>query len=151
MAVDSQYIEELESRVGAEKPPLVYDVEKGMIRRFTQAVGDPNPLWQDEEYAQETGYGGVIAPPTFILTLGFDQLQHVLASGSSKTVLHGSTELECYQPVRAGDTITITTRITNVRERQSKMGRTVFVTFNMDYQNQRQEVVARCRQMAIIY
>lgn len=151
MAVDSQYIEELGNRVGVEKPPLLYEVEKGMIRRFAQAVGDPNPLWQDEEYARKTNYGGVIAPPTFILTLGFDQLQQVLAPGSSTTVLHGSTELECYQPVRAGDSIMVKIKITNVRERQSKMGRTVFVTINMDYQNQRQETVAQCRQMVIIY
>jgi acyl dehydratase len=151
MAVDSQYIKELESRVGVDQPPLVYEVEKGMIRRFTQAVGDTNPLWQDEEYARETDYGGIIAPPTFILILGFDQLQQVLASGLSVTALHGSTELECYQPVRPGDVITVTIRIKNVRERQSKMGRTVFITINLDYENQRQDVVAVCRQMLIIY
>jgi acyl dehydratase len=151
MAIDSQAIKELESQVGVEWPPLVYEVEKGMIRRFTQAVGDPNPLWQDEGYAKKTGYGGVIAPPNFILTLGFNQLQQVLALGSLVTVLHGSTELECYQPVRSGDAITVTTRIKNVRERQSKMGRTVFITLDMVYKNQKQEVVAGCRQMAIIY
>ena len=151
MAVDSKYIKELESRVGIKGTPLVYEVEKGMIRRFAKAVGDPNPLWQDEEYARKTGYGDITAPPTFILTLGFDQLQQLLASGSSVTALHGSTELECYQPVRTGDVIAVTTRIKNVRERQSKMGRTMFVTLNMDYENQRQEVVAVCRQMVIIY
>ena len=151
MAIDSQYIKELESQVGIEWPPQVYEVERGMIRRFSQAVGDPNPLWQDEDYAKKTGYSGVIAPPTFILTLGFDQLQQVLAAGSSLTVLHGSTELECFQTVRPGDVITLTTKITNVRERQSKMGRTVFITFDMTYKNQRQEAVAQCRQMAIIY
>ncbi len=151
MAVDSKYIKELESRVGVKGPSLIYEVEKGIIRRFARAVGDPNPLWQDEDYARKTGYGGVIAPPTFILTLGFDQLQQVLDSGPSLTVLHGSTELECYQPVRPGDAVTVTTRIKNVRERQSKMGRTVFVTLNMDYQNQKQELVAVCRQMVIIY
>jgi acyl dehydratase len=151
MAIDSQAIKELENQIGVEWQPLVYEVEKGMIRRFAQAVGDPNPLWQDEDYAEKTGYGGVIAPPTFILTLGFDQLQQVLPLGSSLAVLHGSTELECYQPVRPGDVITVTTKIKNVRERQSKMGRTVFITLNIDYKNQKQETVAVCRQMLIIY
>jgi acyl dehydratase len=151
MAVDSQYIKELESRVGVEEPPLVYEVEKGMIGRFARAVGDPNPLWRDEEYATKKGYHNIIAPPTFILTLGFDQLQQVLVPGSSVTVLHGSTELECHQPVSPGDVITATIMIKNVRERQSKMGRSVFVTLGIDYKNQRQEAVAGCRQMLIIY
>ena len=151
MADGWQAVERLKSQIGVEWPPLVYEIEKGMIRRFARAVGDSNPLWQDEESAKKTSYGGIIAPPTFALILGFDQLQQVLTSGSSLTVLHGSTELECYQPVRPGDVITLTARIANVRERQSKMGRTVFVTFDMTYKNQGQEVVARCRQMAIIY
>ena len=151
MAVDSQTISELESRIGVEVPPLVYDIERGMIQRFTRAVGDPNPLWQDEDYADRSGYGGIIAPPNFIPTLCFDRVLETFISDASLTVLHGSTELECHQPVRPGDVITVTVKIVNVRERQGKVGTTVFVTFEMVYKNQRQEVVADCRQMAIIY
>ncbi len=151
MAVDSQTVGELESRIGVEGPSLVYDIEKGMIQRFARAVGDPNPLWQDEDYAGRSGYGGIIAPPNFILTLGFDRVLEAFISDASLTVLHGSTELKCHQPVRPGDVITVTAKIVNVRERQGKAGTTVFVTFEMVYKNQRQEVVANCRQMAIIY
>ncbi|MFC2026722.1 MaoC family dehydratase N-terminal domain-containing protein [Chloroflexota bacterium] len=151
MAVDSQTISELESHIGVEGPPLVYDIERGMIQRFTRAVGDPNPLWQDGDYADRSGYGGIIAPPNFILTLGFDRVLEAFISDASLTVLHGSTELECHQPARPGDVITVTVKIVNVRERQGKVGTTIFVTFEMVYKNQRQEVVAGCRQMAIIY
>lgn len=143
--------EELKSQVGVDWPPLVYEIEKGMIRRFAQAVGDPNPLWQDEEYASRSSFSGIIAPPTFLLILGFGQILQMLTSDSSLTVLHGSTELECHQPVRPGDVITVTTKIANVRERPGKMGKTLFVTFDMTGTNQGQDVVAKCRQMAIIY
>ncbi|MCJ7763970.1 MAG: MaoC family dehydratase N-terminal domain-containing protein [Dehalococcoidales bacterium] len=151
MAIDSQTISELESRIGVEETPLVYDIERGMIKRFARALGDPNPLWQDEDYAEKSGYGGIVAPPNFILTLGFDRVLEAFISDASLTVLHGSTELECHQPARPGDVITVTAKIVNVRERQGKVGTTVFVTFEMVYKNQRQEVVADCRQMAIIY
>jgi len=143
--------EELKSQVGVDWPPLVYEIEKGMIRRFAQAVGDPNPLWQDEEYASRSSFSGIIAPPTFLLILGFGQILQTLTSDSSLTVLHGSTELECHQPVRPGDVITVTTKIANVRERPGKMGKMLFVTFDMTGTNQGQDVVAKCRQMAIIY
>lgn len=143
-------IEGLKSQVGVAWPPLVFEIEKGMIGRFARAIGDPNPLWQDEEYAAKSSFGGIIAPPTFLITLGFERIERILAPGSYQAVLHGSTELECYQPVRPGDFITITTRIANVRQRQGKMGKTIFVTLDIGYKNQRQEVVARCRQMAII-
>jgi acyl dehydratase len=151
MAISPQKINELENRVGAEEAPIVYDIERGMIRRFARAVGDTNPLWQDEGYARKSGYGGIVAPPNFILTLGFDRVLEAFISDPSLTVLHGSTELECHQAVQAGDVITVNAKIVNVRERQGKAGTMAFVTFEMVYKNQRQEAVADCRQMAIIY
>jgi len=144
-------IEELKDKVGAVWQSRVYEIEKGMIRRFAQAIGDLNPLWQDEEYARKTKYGGIIAPPTFMATLGLEQIQQLLASAPSETSLHGSTELECYQPVRAGDVVTATTRIADFRQRQGKMGTMSFVTFDITYENQRGELVGRCRQMVINY
>ena len=144
-------IGELKDKIGIELAPVVCEIEKGMLWRFAQAVGDSNPLWQDEEYAARSRYGGVIAPPTLVLTLGFEQIQRILTSSPSQTVLHGSTELECFKPVRPGDVITVSTRIASVRERQSKLGKMVFITFDIGYKNQRQEIIARCRQMAIIY
>jgi acyl dehydratase len=151
MAISSQKISELEKRIGVEEAPLVYEIEKGMIQRFAHAVGDTNPLWQDEGHARKRGYGNIIAPPNFVLTLGFDRVLEAYISDASITVLHGSTELECHQPIQAGDIITANSKIINVRQRQGKTGTTVFVTFEIAYRNQRQEAVADCRQMAIIY
>lgn len=141
--------EELRSKIGVEGEPEVYEIEKGMVRRFVQAIGDPNPLWQDEDYARKSRYGGIVAPPTFILTVGFELIGRVLTSLSSTTLLHGSTELECYQPVRPGDVVTASSKIANARERQSKKSRMVFITVDITYKNQRQELVAKCRQMVI--
>lgn len=151
MVVDSKIIQELENRVGIEGQPVVYDIEEGTIKRFARAIGDPNPLWQDEEYAVKTDYGGIIAPPNFILTLGFGHVLGAYISDPSITVLHGTTELENYQAVKPGDVITVTATIKNVRQRPGKTGKMLFVTFDMVYRNQKQETVAECRQMAIIY
>jgi len=150
MSEDSLSAEELRSKIGTESAPKVYEIEKGMIRRFVLAIDDPNPLWQDEEYARKSRYGGIIAPPTFVLTIGFDELQQVLESIPYGGILHGSTELECYQPVRGGDIISVTTKITNIRERQDRrVGKRVFVVIDVTYKNQRQELIAKCRQMII--
>jgi len=151
MTIDEQAIKELESRVGVEAQPLVYEIEKGMIRRFAAAVGDDNLLWQDEEYAIKSQYGGIVAPPNLILTLGFGGLLKKYIDDPSVTVLHGSTELECHRPVRAGDTISATSSVKNVRQRQGEVGTMLFVTFDIAYSNQKKETVAACRQMVIIY
>ena len=151
MAEGSLNIEDLRGKIGVEWEPGVYEIEKGMLRQFALAIDDPNPLWQNEEYARKSRYCGIIATPTFILTVGFEQIQQILASIPSGTILHGDTALECYQPIRPGDVITATTKITNIRERQGDKGRIVFMTFEITHINQRQELVAKCRQMIVSY
>jgi len=152
MAENPSSIEGMKAKIGEEGEPRVYEIEKGMILRFVQAIDDPNPLWQDEEYARKSQYGGIIAPPTLIPIIGFEQLlREVSQSIPQGTLLHGATELECYQPVRPGESVTVTTKIANIRERQGKMGKMTFITFENTYKNQRQELVARCRQMVIGY
>jgi len=151
MTEGSLDIEGLRNKIGVEREVGVYEIEKGMIRKFALAIGDPNPLWQDEEYARASQYGGIIAPPTFIPTIGFERIEQELTSLSS-TIFHGSTELECYQPVKPGDKITVTSRLANIRERQGKeTSKMAFMTFEISYKNQRQELVAKCRQILIGY
>jgi len=130
---------QLVDKPGYEFKPVVCEIEKGMVRRFVQAVGDDNPRWREE------------ALPTLALTLGFDSIQEVLSSDPALTVLHGTTELESYRPLRLGDVVTVSARVDKVRQRQGKMGLSRFVTFEINCRNQRDELVARCRQMAIVY
>jgi len=156
MVEDTLNIDGLRSKIGIEWGPVVCEIEKGMIRRFAQAIDDPNPLWQDEEYAGRSKYGGIIAPPTFIQTVGWEQFekqfQLQVAPSLGRGRLNGGVELEYYQPVRPGDTITVITKIADVRERQGRrMGKMVFVTFEKIYKNQRQQPVAKCRQITIGY
>jgi len=152
MAQDTSTITALKEKVGVEREAGVYEIEKGMIRRFAQAVGDPNPLWQDEEYARKSQHGSIIAPPTLILTIGLDQIEQELTSLPAMTILHGSTELESHQPVKSGDKIGATIKLANFRERPGReKGKMVFMTYEITYKNQRQEPVAKCRQTLIGY
>ena len=142
MAEGSLDIDRLRSKLGVEWEPRSYQIEREMIRRFARAIGDPNPLWQD----------GVIAPPAFVLAIGFEQfVDEVMSLASFGTVLMGGTELEFYYPIRLGDVITVSFKISSLRERQGKMGKMAFMTFDSTYKSQGQELVAKCRQMVIGY
>jgi len=127
--------EELKHKIGQEWVLGEFEIEKGMVQRFVRAVGDPNPRWES------------IAPPFFIVTVGGEQFGQQLVAMFPDGLLHGSTELECHKPVRPGDRITVTGKITNVRERS----RMAFVTFEITYTNQQRELVARCQQTMIGY
>ncbi len=142
MAEGSLDIDVLKTKLGVEWEPRSYPIESEMVRRFTRAVGDPSPRWQE----------GNITPPTFVLAIGFEQfVDDLMSLAAFGTVLMGGTELEFYQPVKLGDVITVVFKISSLRERQGKMGKTVFMTFDSTYKSQEQELVARCRQMVIGY
>ncbi len=142
MAEGLSGIEKLKEQVGVEWQPREYQIERGMIARFIRAVGDDNPRWQE----------ATIAPPAFILTIGFEHFVDSLMSlAPFKTVLMGNTEIECYHPVRAGDVITVVFKIGSLREREGSMGLMAFMTFDSSYKNQGKKLVAKCRQMIIGY
>jgi len=129
-------IEELKSKVGQPWLTLTYPIERGMAQRFVEAVGDENPRWQGEKAE---------APPALLLTIGFDRVISMLL-GLPEAVLHGSTELECFAPVKVGDEITVTAKISALRERSPM----TFINLELEQHNQNGLLVARCRQLALL-
>ncbi len=152
MAAVASNIEALKAKVGIEREVGTYEIEKGQIRKFARAIGDANPRWLDETDAANRQYGSVTAPPTLMLTIGLDQIEQELTALPSMAILHGSTELECIQAVKAGDNISVTIKLVNLRERSGKDKKAmIFLTFELSYKNQKQELVATCRQTLIGY
>ena len=62
--------DEVRKQIGMQSEARVVEVERGAIRRFAEAIGDPDPLFNDEAAARKTRFGGMIAPPTFCRSLG---------------------------------------------------------------------------------
>jgi acyl dehydratase len=46
-------------------------VTEDLIRHFADAMGDPNPIWRNRTYAQNTRWGGIIAPPLYESCISF--------------------------------------------------------------------------------
>ena len=133
--------DELQNLLNVEFGPEVYEIEKGMVRRFAEAIDDPNPLWRE------------MAPPTFPAALIPSELLHkvVTAKCPLTRFLNGGNELEYYQPIKVGDVISVTARLDKLRKMESKEGRTLFMIMEITYQNQRGDVVARGRSTFIRY
>ena len=133
--------DELESLLNVEFGPEVYEIEKGMVRKFAEAIGDPNPLWEK------------ITPPTFPATLVPTELLHkmVTAKYPLTRFLNGANELEYFQTIRVGDVISVTARLEKLRRMEGKEGKTLFMIMGVTYKNQGGEVVARGKHTYIRY
>ena len=127
--------------IGLESPPVTAEVEKGAIQRFAEAIGDDNPLWNDEAAARKTGYGGLIAPPTFLRSMRNVRAELPFDLPVSR-LLDAGSDWEYFEPVRAGDRITAVARIADLTEREGRLGIMIFMTTVITYRNQFDEVVA---------
>jgi acyl dehydratase len=112
-------------------------VEAGHVRRFVEAIGDPNPRWTEE------------APPTFLVALAPATLHLAEAEAYGKGWLNGGNRFEYLGPVRIGDEVTAVGRVADVYEKSGATGSLLFIIFETEYTNQRGEVVARLRGTAI--
>ena len=139
-----------EQAIGTESEPLTMEVEKGAIIKFAQAIGDENPLWNDQAAARKTRYGGLIAPPTFLRSLRLERPELPFESSFTR-VLDGGSDWEYFQPVRPGDLITAVSRLTDLQERPGRMGIMIFMISLITYRNQFDEVVATQTSTSIRY
>lgn len=141
MAGESVISEELQSLVNVEFGPEVYEIEKGMLKKFAEAIDDPNPAWQKE------------APPTFPAALVPKTLLNKLFNADIplKRLLNGTSELEYLKPIQAGDVISVTARLTRLRQVAGAEGTTLFMFTEVTYTNQRGEVVVKGKNTYIKY
>lgn len=145
------------SRFIGQTTSTTYEVEKGAIARFAEAVGDPNPLYRDQEYAEKSRYRSIIAPPGFFgwPVKGGGPSDDLVALVSQLSVagyariLDGGIEWEFFKPVRAGDKLTVTSVVKNIVERSGKTGGVIFLFRETTYTNGNGETVATARQTTI--
>lgn len=103
------------------------------IRRFAQAIGATDPVHFDEDYARSTRYGRVVAPPLFCQTLVFEDVppDRLPADGSpievclpipARRTVGGGSTFTVHRPVRAGETIVVTSQLKDVYAKEGRSG-----------------------------
>lgn len=131
----------------------VYEVTEKDIRRFAQAIDDPNLLYVDEEYAKKTRYQGIIAPPFFCHAFAFDDVppsqlredglpKEVDVPLPAKRAIGGSSSFEVGEPIRPGDRLTVRRKIVDIYKKEGKSGTLYFVVIDTTYTNQLGQLVA---------
>jgi acyl dehydratase len=97
-----------------------FEVSREHIRRFAQAIGDTNPAYTDPAAAKALGHPDVIAPPTFLTTVGMSlggrgPISDPELGLNYSLVVHGEQRFVHHRPVRPGDVLTAKTTIEDIR------------------------------------
>ena len=156
----------------------VFGIEKEGLRRFTQAIMDPDPRYWDEEFAKTTKFGEIITPPIYCTYLkktppgavdpitrafrenpvsdGIGGMDRGSGSGLPEIptelvrVLNAGNEIEVFKYPSIGDTIYAQSTIANIHERTGRDGaHMLIVTTETTYTNQKDEVLCITRASGI--
>ncbi len=149
--------DEMRSAIGRESDPVTYEVDRTGCRQFARAVGYTDPIFYDEAGAKARGYRGVVAPAGFLgLAVAVPGQQARTPEAFRldvpyKRVLNGGTDIEYFDDVCAGDVLTATTKLTDLAEREGRMGPMLILSTETAYKNGAGKVVAIARGQAIRY
>ena len=139
--MSGKYFEELEVGMVFEHLPHRTITETDNLL-FSTMTHNPQPLHIDAEFASQTHYGQILVNSLF--TLGLIVGLSVADTTLGTTIGNlGMEKTEFPNPVFIGDTLRVSTQITDKRESKSKPDRGI-VWFKHVALNQRDEVVCEC-------
>lgn len=102
------------------------------IRHYAWGIGDENPLWLSDSYAQTTRYGTRIAPPTFLYSVCDAEVAMGMSEGIQ--AIHLGADLDLRRPIRLGERVRARAFVEDVRERVGRRsGRLVEQVGRTDY------------------
>lgn len=108
---------ELQGRVFAPTAPYLVGREK--IREFARAVFSTSPVNSDVDAAKAAGYADLVAPPTFPVVIQESTLAQLLAEPDAgidfTRVVHGDQRFTYSRPIVAGDELTATLAVANIK------------------------------------
>jgi acyl dehydratase len=116
---------------------------KDAIRHFANGLGDPNPLWRNEDYANNTIYGSIIAPPSFL---------NAISEGQAIVGLQGliatfvGSEWEWFSPIHVNDRFYVTNQLLDLKDlKGGGASLRLLQSGILSYHNQKDELVGRCK------
>jgi acyl dehydratase len=108
---------------GKEYPAVTVTVERDVVLRFADAIGEDNPLFRDPEAARRAGYPEQLAPPTFVTRMQILTSAQVVLDGelglNYSMVVHGEQAYEWRRPVVVGDVLSAVPRIADIYAKKS--------------------------------
>ena len=149
--------DEMRAAIGRESEAVAYEIDNTGCRQFARSAGYTDPVFYDEGYARSKGYRGILAPPGFLGHPVFNPAQPARIPEAFrldvpfKRILNGGTDVEYFDDVCSGDALAATTKLTDLTEREGRMGKMLILQTETTARNPAGQTVAIMRGTAIRY
>jgi len=148
--IGTSHINEWSSYMGGPnfpKPVVCFNtgISRDSIKHLVDAVGDMNPLYRDENYARNTKYGSLVAPPSWPFTIVYGHYPEFALP--EYITLYCGDSFEWYLPASDGDKIDWkTTFPTEVNVKETRTGGTTVFCKGEHQFKRHQGGIPLCRQ-----
>lgn len=106
--------------IGEESNKIKNVVEKGIVKRFAESVGDLHPIYVNEEVGRQSRYGRNIAPPTFPRVFDYGEIKGLQLP--NKGLIHGEQIYHYERPLLVGEELYCYTQVKDYYEKEGKNG-----------------------------
>lgn len=106
--------------IGKKSNKIKNAIERGMVERFAIAIGDPHPIYIDEQFGLESVYGKNIAPPTFSRVLNYGEIENL--SLTLEGLIHGEHKITYKRPLFIGEEILCHCEVLSHKKSKGSLG-----------------------------
>ncbi|EKN65702.1 hypothetical protein BABA_18956 [Neobacillus bataviensis LMG 21833] len=100
-------------------------VERGAVKNFAVAIGDPHPIYVDEDTGRHSRYKNNIAPPTFPRVFDYGVIEGL--NLPNKGLIHGEQSFHYVRPLLVGEEIYCYSIVKKYFEKKGNFGEMGFL------------------------
>lgn len=105
--------------IGKCSSKVLNTVERGAVKKFAHAIGDPHPIYLDIETGKKSRYGRNIAPPTFPWIFDYGTIDGLHLPDK---LIHGEQSYHYERPLFIGEELYCYMEVNDYYEKQGKNG-----------------------------
>ncbi|WP_085523695.1 MaoC family dehydratase N-terminal domain-containing protein [Tuberibacillus sp. Marseille-P3662] len=134
--------------IGKQSNRVLNVVERGAVKTFAEAIGDPHPIYTDREFAQKTRYQDNIAPPTFPRVFEYGTVEALTLPEAG--LIHGEQTFTYQRPLIVEEPLYCYTEVENYVEKQAQSGKLGFLTMKYAGEDESGKEVFTSRSVIVI-
>lgn len=115
----------LKESIGKRSDKVKNTIERGAVRKFAEAIGDPAPIFIDEQAGAASRYKQNIAPPTFPVTFDAGKIDGL--DLPSKGLIHGEQIYHYERPLFVGEDVYCWMEVKDYYEKSGNFGEMGFL------------------------
>lgn len=140
--------EMFQEMIGKKSTKVKNIVEKGWVKKFAEAIGDPSPIYFDEAAGLASSHKKNIAPVTFPVTLDYGAIPDL--NLPPKGLIHGEQKFHYNRPIYVGETVYCFLKVKDYYEKKGNFGSMGFLVLSRCVEDEQGELVSEEERVLII-